>query len=44
MAHDVPPQNDYNDHRQTYDAFIGMTKWTTIGVIVLLILMAMFLL
>lgn len=35
---------DYNDHLDTYRLFLGMTKWVTIGIVILLILMAFFLL
>ncbi|WP_338053646.1 aa3-type cytochrome c oxidase subunit IV [Prosthecomicrobium hirschii] len=35
---------DYAEHEKTYKLFIAMTKWGTIGVVVLLALMAVFLL
>lgn len=35
---------DPQDHLSTWDGFMALTKWGTIGVIVLLILMAIFLL
>jgi len=35
---------DYNDHLNSYELFLGMTKWVSIGVIVILVLMAFFLL
>ena len=35
--------NDYNEHESTYRFFIQLTKWGTIAVIVILILMAYFL-
>jgi len=35
--------NDYAEHEATYEMFITMTKWGTIFVIILLILMAYFL-
>jgi hypothetical protein len=35
---------DYNDHLGSYRLFLGMTKWVTIGIVILLILMAFFLL
>lgn len=35
---------DLADHVRTYDAFIGLTKWGSIGVAVVLVLMAFFLL
>ena len=35
---------DYADHLRTYEMFIGLTKWGTISVIILLVLMAFFLL
>lgn len=34
---------DYAEHEKTYKFFVAMTKWGTIGVIVLLVLMAIFL-
>lgn len=34
---------DYAEHERTYAGFIAMTKWGTIGVVVILILMALFL-
>lgn len=36
--------NDYAEHERTYRFFIGLTKWGTISVAVILILMATFLL
>jgi hypothetical protein len=35
---------DYNDHLRMYRGFLGMTKWVTIAIVILLILMAFFLL
>lgn len=35
---------DYADHLRTYDGFIAFTKYGTIGLIILMILMAFFLL
>ena len=35
---------DYVEHDKTFDFFYRFTKWTTIAVVVLLILMAYFLL
>lgn len=35
---------NYNDHLQMYESFVALTKWGTIAVVVLLILMAFFLL
>jgi hypothetical protein len=35
---------DYPAHEQSYEAFLAMTKYGTIGVIVILVLMAIFLL
>lgn len=34
---------DLAEHQLTYDRFVRLTKWTTISVVVLLILMALFL-
>jgi hypothetical protein len=36
--------NDYAEHVRTYDFFVGLFKWGTISVAVVLILMAIFLL
>lgn len=36
--------NDYPEHERTYRFFIGLVKWGTISVVVILILMATFLL
>lgn len=36
--------NDYPEHERTYRFFIGLVKWGTISVIVVLTLMATFLL
>jgi hypothetical protein len=35
--------NDYAEHEATYKLFLGLAKWGTIFVVVLLILMAYFL-
>ena len=35
---------DYAEHDKSYAMFVGMTKWGTISIVVLLILMAIFLL
>ena len=35
---------DYAEHEKTYAFFLAFTKWGTIGVCVLLVLMAIFLL
>lgn len=34
---------DYNDHLRMYRGFLGMAKWVTIAIVILLILMAFFL-
>jgi hypothetical protein len=36
--------NDYTEHQRTYRFFVSLTKWGTITVAVILILMAAFLL
>jgi len=36
--------NDYAEHERTYRFFTGLTKWGTIAVAIVLILMAIFLL
>ena len=35
---------DYADHRNTYLGFLSLLKWSTAGVIALVVLMAIFLL
>jgi hypothetical protein len=35
---------DYREHENTYSFFVGLTKWGTIAVIAVLVLMAIFLL
>ena len=35
---------DYKAHLGTYHLFVGITKWTTIAIVVVLVLMALFLL
>ncbi len=35
---------DYREHDRTYRFFTGLTKWGTVAVVVILILMAIFLL
>jgi hypothetical protein len=35
---------DYAEHERTYDLFITLTKWGSLSVIVILVLMAFFLL
>ncbi|MEJ1160977.1 aa3-type cytochrome c oxidase subunit IV [Prosthecomicrobium sp. N25] len=37
------PAMDYAEHEKTYRMFLALTKWGTISIIVLLILMAIFL-
>jgi len=41
---DKEPVMDYPEHNRTYAMFLGMAKWGTISVVVILILMAFFLL
>jgi hypothetical protein len=38
------PTMDYAEHERTYKMFVGLTKWGTISLVVLLALMAAFLL
>jgi hypothetical protein len=42
LAHSAPDM-DYPEHEKTYHRFVAMTKWGTISLAVLLILMAIFL-
>ncbi|MBO6560359.1 MAG: aa3-type cytochrome c oxidase subunit IV [Nisaea sp.] len=34
---------DYIEHKQNYEGFITLLKWSTVSVVILLILMAIFL-
>ena len=43
VAYTTADGMDYPAHEQTYEAFLAMTKWGTIAVIVILALMAFFL-
>ena len=38
-----PPVDDYPAHLQSYEGFLTVTKWGSITIIVLLVLMAFFL-
>ena len=42
LAHSAPDM-DYPEHEKTYHRFVAMTKWGTLSLAVLLILMAIFL-
>lgn len=44
MSDNDAPAMDYKAHTETYESFIKFSKWGTISVIVLLVLMAIFLL
>ena len=44
MAENTHHDGDMTDHTKTYEGFLTLTKWTTIGVVIVLILMAIFLL
>lgn len=44
QAYDEAPGMDYAEHHRTYDRFIWLSVRTTVAVVVILILMAMFLL
>ncbi|MEQ8333936.1 aa3-type cytochrome c oxidase subunit IV [Nisaea sp.] len=35
--------SNYPEYKNSYEGFISMLKWSTIGVVILLILMAIFL-
>ncbi|MCB1502430.1 MAG: aa3-type cytochrome c oxidase subunit IV [Bauldia sp.] len=35
---------DYNDHLHMYRHFLSITKWVTVALVILLVLMALFLL
>lgn len=41
---DKEPVMDYPEHNKTYAMFLGMAKWGTIAVILILVFMALFLL
>jgi hypothetical protein len=40
----TPPEVDIAAHQATFDAFISLTKWTIVFIVLLLIGMAVFLL
>jgi Bacterial aa3 type cytochrome c oxidase subunit IV len=44
VAYTTADGNDYPAHEQTYEGFLALTKWGTISVIAILVLMAIFLL
>jgi hypothetical protein len=44
MADNHDSAMDYAEHDRTYALFIAMTKWGSVSIVVLLILMALFLL
>ncbi|WP_319532806.1 aa3-type cytochrome c oxidase subunit IV [uncultured Cohaesibacter sp.] len=44
MADKLNPVMDYDEHNKTYDLFLGLVKYGIAGLVVLLILMAIFLL
>ena len=39
----TPSDGDYVEHKQNYEGFITLLTWSTVSVVVLLILMAIFL-
>ena len=43
MAEDNSQSMDYAEHERTYHFFINLFKWGTVGVIIIVILMAIFL-
>ena len=43
VAHDAP-EMDYPEHEKTYAMFVGLAKWGTIFMVLLMIFMAVFLL
>ncbi len=44
VAYTTADGMDYPAHEQAYEGFLAMTKWGTIGVVAILVLMAVFLL
>ncbi|HEY0220217.1 MAG TPA: aa3-type cytochrome c oxidase subunit IV [Afipia sp.] len=44
VAYTTADGMDYPAHEQSYEGFLAMTKYGTIGVIMILVLMAIFLL
>ena len=44
VAYTTVDGNDYPAHEQTYEGFLALMKYGTIGVIAILVLMAIFLL
>ena len=43
LEYETASGNDYAEHEATYNRFLQITKWTTGGTVVVLILMAYFL-
>jgi hypothetical protein len=43
VAYTTADGNDYPAHEQTYEAFLKLTKYSTVTLVVLLALMAIFL-
>ena len=44
MAKSKAPPMDYDEHNRTYARFLDLVKWSVIGTVVVLVLMALFLL
>jgi hypothetical protein len=42
-AGEAHPAMDMKQHQATYHGFMALTKWSTIGIVILLVLMAVFL-
>ncbi len=40
MSEELNPVMDYDEHNKTYDMFVNLTKWGTIALVLLLIVMA----
>jgi hypothetical protein len=40
MSEELNPVMDYDEHNKTYNMFVNLTKWGTIALVLLLIVMA----
>lgn len=42
-ANNATPDGEIQEHKQNYEGFIALMKWSTVAVVILLALMAIFL-
>lgn len=40
MSEKSPSAMDYAEHEKTYNLFIGLTKWSTVALVILMIILA----